>query len=515
MKIISSKAILISVPFMLAGCSKTLNVAEIRPEGARSGVGYVLPFTQYDITVNWRLDQCYTEQDNPAGGALIQTPIPPKIALKVEAAQSSADDGHLAFMVNPQDLQSLTSITSFNAKWHDGRNLFSTINASVEDRSAQIVANVVKTAVKVLPLAMGMPTGLIPPGSTAPACTPAALAALEASKAAKALLEARTSEFEQATAAYKTTSDRITALGTSVSESAKTDLNDALKAMGVAKRRQDAAAEALTEALKPITYTRKFRWPLDGNTFSRNPELLPEEQWRKWVLVDGVEYHTRPVYLQIERIGTFGRLPPRNNLSPREVKLAAGDERISPLSVIAGETSYRLPPLTEQGLRYRMPATGRLVACWRSPCGSEDPAGVLASFDGPIVQLGYVNVLPFRSRMFGSNSFSAEYAVDGSLKSVGYEQKAAPAEAASGALADAAGQLATVLDPTTRLQTATARLKALNEYKDALEATQDQVENPLVTQAAALNVETAFINAQRANVDAQIALEESRAKQNR
>ncbi|HEX8443450.1 MAG TPA: hypothetical protein VF631_07370 [Allosphingosinicella sp.] len=496
----------------LPGCTRTLDVTGITPSGSRTGIGYVLPFTQYEVTATWRLDQCYTETEVPGQpGKLTKANIPPKIAMKVEAAQGSADDGRLAFMVNPQDLQSPTSITTFSAKWHDGRNLFSTIGASVEDRSAQIVGNVVKTAVKVLPLAMGMPPGLLPPGSSAPTCTEKAAADLEAAKAAKGLLEARTQDLERATAAYKATSERITALGASVGESAKTELDEALKALGVAKRRQDAATEALTEAVKSITYTRKFRWPQNGDTFSREPEPLPKEVWQRWVSGADDKYITRPVYLQIERIGTFGRRPPRTNLT-RPRNLAGSDERISPLPESAGDQSYRLPPAEARGLRYRMPAAGRLVACWRSPCGSEDPEGVIASFDGPVVQLGYVNVLPFRSRAFGSNSFAAEFALDGSLKSVGYEQKAAPGEAISGAMADAAGQLAPLFDPTARLQTGTAYLKALKEQRDALEALKPKAEDPLAAQTASLNADTAFINAQRANVEAYILLEEQRAK---
>jgi hypothetical protein len=107
-----------------------------------------------------------------------------------------------------------------------------------------------------------------------------------------------------------------------------------------------------------------------------------------------------------------------------------------------------------------MSASGALVACWDSPCGSAGPSRI-AAFPGPVVQLGYVNVLPFRSRAFGSNSMSAEFNADGSLKSVGYEQKAAPAEGATGALADAADQLSGALDPTARLTRGTAYLEAL------------------------------------------------------
>jgi len=159
-----------------------------------------------------------------------------------------------------------------------------------------------------------------------------------------------------------------------------------------------------------------------------------------------------------------------------------------------------------------MPAGGSLVACWRSPCGSSDTEGVLAKLDTPVVQLGFVNVLAFRSRIFGTNAFSADFAVDGSLKAVTYEQKTAPAEVATGAVADATSQLSGVFDPTTRLQSQTAYLKALKERKDALEALRDKAPDPVAAEQASLDSDTALINAQIANLKAQIALEELKAK---
>jgi len=507
MKRVAQLAAAVLVASLIAGCGRTLNVTLIRPDAPRTGFGYVLPFTQFAMTVTWRLDYCPDPaKPDPIKGS------EPKIALKVEAVAGSADDGTLAFLVDPQELQSLTSVTTFGAKWHDGRNMLSTINGSVEDRSAQIVGNVVKTAVKIIPLAMGVPS---PPGGatlTTPApplirCDDKAIAALAKAKTAKALLDVRNDAVDAATEVLKSVAAKVAAAGQAVDAATKRQLAKALDELTAAKVAQTEAADALVAALKPISYAHKFLWPQTGDEFSYGPDQLPQTTLATWIHKDDLSQVTpKAAYLQLERSGTFGRKPPRPD------RTQAPDVSFSPTPAEAGDTAYRVPGPDEKGLRYRMPAGGSLVACWRSPCGSSDTEGVLAKLDTPVVQLGFVNVLAFRSRIFGTNAFSADFAVDGSLKAVSYEQKTAPAEVATGAVADATSQLSGVFDPTTRLQSQTAYLKALKERKDALEALRDKAPDPVAAEQASLDSDTALINAQIANLKAQIALEELKAK---
>ena len=500
---------------LLAGCAKTLRVEPIAGNKTRTGIGYVLPFTQYATTVTWTLDYCPKPDETDANASKDA-----RIAVKVEAIAGSADDGTLAFMIDPQELQSITAVTSFTAKWHDGRNMLSTINASVDDRSAQIVGNVVKTAVKLFPLVAGLPPLPLAPGATAPPpppirCKPEARTALESAKTAKGLLKAQTALVETETATVTDLTRKVVSMGAAVDERTKKDLSDAIDRMALATAAQTEAAEAFAAALKPITYVRKLDWPENGNTFSGGPLALPLARIADWIEPlqnRGVE--AKPVYLQIERTGTFGRNPGRLDLTPRAAP-AVVDRGLRRPAIEPSEDAYALPAPSAPGLRYRMAAGGRLVACWRSPCGSADPGAVIARFDGPIVQLGYVNILPFRSRAFGNNSIAAEFAPDGSLKSVGYEQKTAPAESVSAALADAATQASSVLDPTVRLQSQTAYLKALKEQRDAIEGLKAKVEDSVAAETASLGADTTLINARLANIEAQIALEQLRQKTGR
>ena len=496
----------------LGGCTKTLDVAPLTAAGPRTGVGYVLPFTQFTTTVSWRLDYC----PDPAKPDLNKG-LDPQIVVKVEAVAGGADDRDLAFMLDPQALQSLTSVTTFSARWQDGRNLFSTINMSADDHSAQIIGNVVKTAVKIVPLALGMPAP--GGGKNKPAAVPEEACglgmreAVQKATAARLTLQVANNDVDNATDALKQASGKVVAMGAAVDEKSSKALSDALDALTTAKLTQAAAAEDLVNKLKPISYARKFVWPEDSNSFSRPPVELDDAILHKWIRTPEKRKKVEPIYLQIERRGSFGRAPQVLRYE-KSADPNSGTSSYIGVTADAGDVDYALPSAAQRGLRYRMPAAGRLVACSTTPCRSTNSDGVVASFDAPIVQLGYVNVLPFRSRAFGSNSFSAEFAADGSLKAAGYEQKTAPAESLSGAIADATGQIAGTLDPATRLQAQTTYLKALKDNRDALEALTAKIPDPLAAVTGGINAEKALLDAKLARLNAEIALEEAQAKRN-
>lgn len=491
---------------LLGGCA-TMDAKPITAAGPREGIGYVLPYTQWTVTVAWRLDYCPDPSDLTAHDGKDA-----QLAVKVDAVAGSADDGDLSFMINPQDLQTLTSVTTFGAKWLDGRNMLSSINATVEDRSAQIVGNLVKTAVKIIPLAAGLPA---PPGGARSAtltCTDARQALLDAATA-KATLKVRTDALEAATKALAATQRKVAAMGAAVDDPTKAALSAALDATVAAQAAETEAEGTLTDALDAITFKRTVRWPEGGNVFSGGPIGVDREKLEAWIPgLKGQPIPKSAIYLQIERIGSFGRAPEHLDLRPVPADGKPVRDPANPVAATPGSDPYRLPAASSRGLRYRMPAAGTLVACSESPCGADAPS-TLATFPGQVVQLGYVNVLPFRSRAFGTNSMSAEFNPDGSLKSVGYEQKSAPLEGATGAVADAADQLSGALDPTARLTRGNTYLEALKKRRDDLVALTAPKDDPVAAETTSLGAETTLLNARIARLKAAIAYEELRATQ--
>lgn len=451
----------------LSGCSHNLGVTEMA-KSPHAGAVYVLPYTQYTSTMTWRLADCSASS--------------PKVAMKVEITSGFADDGEQAYSIDPASLQTLTSIGTFSAKWQEGSNALASINVSAEDRTAAIIGNVVKGVAKLAPLVMGVPMV----ANSGHVCSLDAKKALDSAQALKPQLDDLNDRVEASTAEIARLLAKTATMGTAVDDATKAKLSAEIEKLATFRNSQATVADQLAAALKAITVVRKETWPLDSRSTSGGPFDDGGGSVAKWF--------TEPVttvgqvYLQLERVGSFGQDP-------------AAVRQLS-----SGRTDKGL------GLRYRVSARGRIVACTISPCTSQNPAKVLAVLEGPVAQLGYVQLLPVRNRTFGSTSFTAEFTPQGGLRSVGYEQKTAPAEGASGAFLEAAGEVAGVLDPTARLARETAYLEALKKRRDAAGDLEASPDDPVGTAKAALEADTSLLTAEASNVQARITLDELRRK---
>jgi hypothetical protein len=404
------------------------------------------------------------------------------VALKVEAVPGAAPDAAHAYTIDPASLQTLTSIGTFRATWHDDSLMLSSINVTAEDRTAAIAANVITTASHVARLVAA-------PGAERQQieCTAAAAAHVETVGRLKPELDGLNEDIQRATAEIERLTRLVAQMGAAVDEGTKTQLRQAIDQLATLRIRQQNIATALASALSNVTSVQTIRWPLDSNSTVSNPYTINSGALQRWF--QGSPPRVDQVHLRIERVGSFGRDPNSGTLQSNTVSNA-------------------------NGIRYRVPAIGRLVACSASPCSSATPQIVLTTLEAPIAQLGYVHVLPVRNRTFGSTTFAAEFNSAGGLRNVGYEQKAAPAEGASATLAAAAGALETALDPTARLQRQTAYLTALQARQEATAALQPGASDPVGEARTALEADTSLINAQIANLQAQLALERARAASN-
>lgn len=320
-----------------------------------------------------------------------------------------------------------------------------------------------------------------PPGSAPSGCTPEAENALETIGLLKPELERLTTEVETGTAELSRATSRLAALGSAADDAARRRVIDASDRLIALQGRHQTVSRQLSSALDRVTATRVVRWPDSGRTTENAmPYQIDPRAVTRWF--------TRPpgpinaVHLRLERVGAFGRAP--SDLSTEVSRQVSG----------------------ARGLRYRVPAMGRLVACSATPCTSEQRAVVLTEVEGPVAQLGYVHRLPINSRTFGSTVFAAEFTPMGGLRTVGYEQKSAPGEAAAAAAAGAIDELAGVLDPTARLERETAYLEALQARRAAAEALQPVASDPAGDERAAIEAETALLEAQIARLEARAAL---------
>lgn len=452
---------------LVGGCSHSLAVKPHGLKDGEAGATYVLPYSKWDMTATWRVASC--DKDNP------------KLALKVDLVQGSADDGAHAYTIDPASLQTLTSIGAFTAKYREGTNMLESVSVTAEDRTAEIIGNVVTGFAKLAPLALA-------PGAAAnTACTPSALAALELVNDRKPVLDRLNAQIAASTAEIARLTAKSLTMGTAIDDSTKAALGAEIDKLADLQKQQKAVAGVLDEALKKISYTRKIEWPDTSAVVKGGPYGIDGSVLAKWFVSAPRPSDIPVVHLQLERVGSFGKDPTADDFSS---------------ATVSGT----------RGLRYRIPARGRLVACTVAPCASADVGSVVAVSEGPVAQLGYVNVLEVRNRTFGSTTFSASFTPLAGLANVGYEQKAAPLEGASSAFASSAGTIGELFDPLARLKADADYLEELKRKRDASAALEPAPEDPNAEAKAALDADTSLLTAQAVNLEAQIKLAELRAK---
>jgi hypothetical protein len=477
----------------VSGCATSVTVQPFDGEEEYlAGVPHILPFTQYKATITWRVTECVA--------ATASAPSTVKIGTKVEIVDGYADDMSQAYLIDPTQLESALSISNFRVTYFEGRNQISTINASSEDRTAQVITSV---AAGVGKLAVAAAAG----GGAGPqACSDEVAEAVSAVDTMETDLETLNGRVKAAQAALKAVTDKIATMGASVDDASRAQLATAIDTLTNETRAQAAKVRELAEQLALISRKQEVRWPEASDVFRSAALSLPGETLDRWASVTTATrtslLASTEVYFSIETIGSFGRLPqPPVTLPPGQ-----DGRTIDPAS----------PSRAVEGLPYRIPANGRIVACATSPCSS-DSSDIYASLQGPVAQLGYVNVLPIRTRRFGNTVFAAELTPIGGLKSAGYEQKTAAAEsmatAFNGVVDAGVSYLNYRAGDETRAQEADlAQLNYLQQRQAALRAQLDDPNAAIVEATEALSAETELDRARIASVETQILLIESRRR---
>jgi hypothetical protein len=124
----------------VAGCTTELKVQPIQADIERSRIGapYAVPFTQYTIDVTREVASCG-----------------PVMKIKTTAEVKSADirrDPKLRFALDTNGLTSAFKTSDVKLEY-DPNGVVTALNASVEDRTAQVIGNIVGSAAKILSIA--------------------------------------------------------------------------------------------------------------------------------------------------------------------------------------------------------------------------------------------------------------------------------------------------------------------------------------------------------------------------
>jgi len=438
-----------------------------RPE-TRVGMPYPLPYTRYAIEITRQLAGC-----GPQLKALVTATV---------TSVTAAPDPKQIFVLDPNSLSSPFK-TSSVLVGYQVNGAPASLNATAEDRSAQVIANVVSTAVKLASI-----TALAGAGTAADeACSDEARAARDVIKKQAPIVAAATKLVEAYTARLKDLGLKAAALGSNLDTRTRDALSDAYDALARATQDLAEKKDVLDKALKIVTFVETKYWPDDGDTATgRFP--LPASVFARWGNVDKNEKER-------DRFTVFASL--------------AG---ATPLGRSLDQPDIVQPEL---GVPIRTPLTGRMRLCAGTPCAATDTP--IAESVGDVMQLGYIYYLPCKSRPFSSIDCTFVMTDAGQLKSMGASQKAATAEGATGAAKDLVTQAAGLQDTlasakTTRLQAATAEIKAKADYAAAVQALQPDPLKTATDDTATLKASTDLLSARRAQLEAEAALADALAK---
>lgn len=527
-------------------------------EASRSGYAYMLDYTQYEVTVTRTLVAC------PAGEM-------PTIKVEANAVASLVPDGSQVYVINPDSLINAFKTSDIIVDYKDGRLVG--FNATIEDKTADVIESVARTAGKIALLAGGIPVP-VDGGTPAPTigCSADAVAKLASKKSDTILLETATENLDKGKTLLTDLTTRYAARPTAA---LAMQIENQKVAVAAGQKNINALTGRITEINSWLSRSRSATWPETSSEFDSQPMLALDpatiDDWFDPVGLRVVirETMARPRTRLDARTNTRRLMNDGDSGNARRLNLtlaqftekypALVDSGFDPATCVAGvsttscrqfaemktalvppeqleariaetrlhEVSFHLAPRgsygsatdgggsqdANAGLRYRVPAASWLYVCeGAAKCASPESRNSLVLRQaGSTAQLGKVFNLPFSSPAFASGGVSITFDDQGRLLKAGLKRTNSAALAA----ADATGSIvdqAVVYDRAARAEELTELNSAAaiaKARKDLADAEEALVESPAETLAE----ELAILEATREVEDARALVGPSRSKE--
>lgn len=476
MKFSAHIAVAAMLPAVLTACTElqTFPLSKLTTTKEPEGVVYFLPMAQFDIRLDRQVTACKDEIE---------------VAMEAAVVPRFTADPSASFYLPYEELRDGMKTSEIEVKLHPNQMLMS-VNVGVEDRSAQVSLNVAKAGINIAKIALGLPPAPgaqltpPPPGQVKSACTP------EVAEAVRKLKE-KTPELKSAAKAVASQTELVGQLRRALeitqqpSPERLRELEAALSALEARVSELNRLQEEI-EALKKITVaTQSLVWPLSGDVYGPEriePSAQLVAQWFTF-LSDADNEKLLVATVELSRVGS-----------------APG--------IGVGED-----PKEATGIHYRQPLPGRISLCRGSQSTCQDIPIKDRIYDaiGLAPQLGIAATLPLKNRAFQNNRLEVAFDESGSLVSLAYKDKAAQAEVATSALADATSLFPSLGEQiqAKELLDQQREVALLGEQVKLLEAQVKQKKlqeelSPVPT--AEFEAATALTNAETENINAQIAL---------
>lgn len=474
----SALALLLAGATGLSACTTTHLTSEKVTPGVVStlrGAPYSLQFTQYAVKITRTVVDCGSDL---------------KMVNKAEITPALVDDGAHTYVIPLDSLTSDFKISDLKVEYVNGR--LSSVNAAAEDRTAQTILAAAQGVGKVVTtLASG---GVVGAAGTVESCSDEAIAKLVDVRDAKKAIEKHKAEIDRS----KVIVQRLTAAWVAAGSNPKDNgpLKKAVDALEAAALNLAAEEERLKQALGFLSYETTVTWPEHSNTFeSGKPYEVPLDRFKTWYDMPRkpneaeqdwkdrikAKYQSfadpMQVWLAIARVGTYG-------LDPANAAQAA--------NVDSG--------VAEDGIRFRLPANGRLLVCQKAACKRDATDDVVKDHSGAVAQLGLIYYAPFKSPPFTNATFELQLDDQGRPKKMGTARKTAAAETIAGLGKDLAGEFSTVYGALhkTAAEKAAEELATLEMEKKLVDARAALDPNSSAKQLAALEMQKKLMDAQAA-----------------
>lgn len=546
------KKISLSVPLSAALLLSACTHLEVLPYDGTSetsaGYAYMLPFTQYDITISRTLTSCNESK-------------PPSVKVEAAITTKLVPDGEQVYVINPESLISAFKTSDISVNLKDGRLV--SLNVETDDKTGEFVAASAKLAGRVIALAGGIPLPATA-GKKERYCSSLAVGKLGLIKSNTALIKTSTAQIEAANAELTS----LTALfAVKPTEALGKKIRDKTASIASAQSKLDARTKESASALSWLKEEQTLTWPENSETFASS-SMAPINQvtLEKWFQLDkfreqeAFKVQTKKVgnpdkgfkiFLQNEgssgnpRIlgldsssfqNTYPALFEPDSNKDLEVTECVSTSRPSSAkcnnfaqlsndifkhkidSLIAKPVTFQLRKNgtygdmssnaiksddAKDGLRYRIPAQGTLYICNFGELCAANPASSkpIGKMAGPIAQMGNVFNIPFDSPAFASGNISVSFDETGQLVSAGVSRKNSAALSGMTALDNVASEALKISNairerPITELAFETRLATAQKELADAKKALDGSATQPILDEIAMLNAQRQLLEAQ-------------------
>ena len=476
-------ALVVVATLALQGCT-TLNAVPVKSgKMTVQGAPYNLTFTQYDLTIKRRLVSCVKDADKPlAPGAQPVSDV--KIQTIVGATRKEARDPAREYVIDFAALRSFFKTTEVAVEYYDNGALKS-VNATVDDKTAEFLKSSISVAAKVAMLSAGAG------GDGTQGCSQEVRDALVAGGKAEKELKAKTALLTRLTEVLERRVAVASALGPTRNATERQAMANEVTAVFNAKAQVDAEQAKVDAYLKRFTLTTTRTWPKDGVSFSDElVKPLTSDDVRDWVSLGDAGVHA------LMDTGVWVRLT-SDSASAKHVLCDV-------LSCIPSEDA--------PGLKYRVAMPGTLQACSNATCAGDEAE--LFKDTGLFSQLGPIMTLPLRNYPFMTQTVVLTMNEAGQPTKLGYRSEAGAQKAMDtlNTFVDEYGKVRQARKPKSELELVKEQTELLEAKAKLATAKAALSPNPSANQdatTAALKADTALLEAELAKLKAQAALDEA------